>query len=43
VREDRDKDQLHVRYDASKVTPQDMIRTIEKMGVDLTGKVVSSP
>lgn len=37
------KDRLIVEYDASKVTTNDMLQTIEKQNLKLTGKIVKTP
>jgi hypothetical protein len=33
-----EKDLLHIRYDPAKVTPEEMLRAIDKVGYD--GKVI---
>jgi hypothetical protein len=40
---DVSKDWLIVEYDASKVTTQDMLRTIDQQKLTLTGKIVTDP
>jgi len=43
VEVDHLKDWLVVEYDASNVTADDMLRTIEKQNLKLTGKIVKTP